>query len=129
MRTTEEQQWEANPSAQALLKAHLMSWLLLLHKGNSRGGEMDSTFGWEALQKHIAKANRMMGKCMASFVSTAESISGTICELRGLPRVKVDGIKKFPGTSRAVPWSGHLDHQNSVSSVSTYRHSARVQAC
>ena len=37
-----------------------------------------------------------MGKCVASFVSTTESINGTIPELRGLPRVKVDGIKKFP---------------------------------
>ena len=70
-----------------------------------------------------------MGKCVASFVSTTESINGTIPELRGLPRVKVDGIKKFPGTSWAAPWSGHLDLQKSVSSVSTYRQTARVQAC
>ena len=70
----------------------------------------------------------MMGKSVASFISTTESISGTIHELRWLPRVKIDGIKKFLGTSWAAPWSGHLDHQKSVSSISTYRHSARVQA-
>lgn len=46
-------------------------------------------------------------------MSTTESINGTILELRGFQRVKVDGIKKFPGNILELAlWSGHLDLRN-----------------